>query len=644
MTNAPFSGIEVLSPGESLSKNGYRFQGLDRLIIDRLLRIGALTHRHDAHAAMANPATAPVVTSAATGGAIGSDQTIYVTYTLLDADGGESLPVASVVVNTPAGFLEPTGAPSAVVAHDSGGLLSGTYTYAVTVTDGVGGETTIGPSVVAVVDPGFASSKVTLSGLSAIVAAASGGAVGAGWRLWRSQGGGPWYLISSGTSDTLADGGVPGDCTIAPPNKSTTVGSNLLKVTIPAAGQPASAQQFRVYGSLDGSFTSPALLGTYPRADFGAEKDYTSLTPTTGSPPSSSTAFGGANRIMPDTDIVFGFKSPVADASLLPAGSQGDARVALNTKHLWMVLGVSAAVPADWTDMTFSLNASPRWRDPVDTAADLPGTSNTDGDVRVSIDDWTFHIWSTGAWHDIGEDAPAGAPSWRDSVATSADLPSGGNTDGDVRVTRNDGGIHVWFGSAWHSFAGGSGGLSYSSGGWDPALIYSTNVVVRGSDGSAYVSLADGNTGNDPTTSPTWWDTLVAHGTSGSTGLNRTDVTFASALLAAAAEGHYDEAVAKISKAIMVSTDYPARVRAYATDAYRTADSARPIGADPAGDHGLLLEMVLTAGHLSYALSPAASLHNLDVSPSSTIYFAVKNLDNVARTVHTTITTLPEET
>jgi hypothetical protein len=53
-----------------------------------------------------------------------------------------------------------------------------------------------------------------------------------------------------------------------------------------------------------------------------------------------------------------------------------------------------------------------------------------------------------------------------------------------------------------------------------------------------------------------------------------------------------------------VTASRACRIRLYAASAYRTADLARPIGTDPTGDHGCLLEVVLPAGLLDLMLSP----------------------------------------
>jgi hypothetical protein len=268
----PFAGLEALLPGEPLSSDGYRFQLLDRFIIDRLLRVGAVTHRHDQHVAMANPTATPVVSTAPTGGVIPANAAISVTYTLLDGD-----PLA-------------------------------------------------------------------------------------GWRLWRSRDGSLWYLIATGVDDTLTDDGIIGDCTVAPPNTGTTQGANTLSVTVPSAGQPTDAVSFNVYVSIDGSFSSPALLGNYPISQYDSALVYTALTVGNGQPPVVSTCVPGANRINPDTDIVnWYWKAPVDSALDLPmsGNNDGDARVTRDTNLIW-VWDSSAGVWNQWNPAGASLLSSQR--------------------------------------------------------------------------------------------------------------------------------------------------------------------------------------------------------------------------------------------------------------------------------------------
>lgn len=352
-SKTPFAGFERLAPGDPLSSDGFSFQFENPLIADRLGQLGAVTHRHDAHAAMADPTTAPTVSTAATGGSIPSGTPIHVTYTLTDAQGGESLPIAAVLVTTAAGYATPASPPTAVPDYTAGSLLAGTYLYAVTVTDGAGGETALGPAVTVTVDPGHANARVLISGLTAITNTSSGSSSSAGWRLWRSvDGGSSWDLMATGghATDTFTDAGASGgDCTVNPPSTGTTVGTNKLTVTIPATGQPATATFFSIYASVDGQFLVPSLLGTYPVADFGSAKNYTALTLLNAQPPAVSQCYPGANQIDPDTDIL------------------------------------------NWT-----------WKLPVANAAALPSSANTTGDVRMTLNDFALHAWNGSAWITLG--------------------------------------------------------------------------------------------------------------------------------------------------------------------------------------------------------------------------------------------------
>lgn len=391
-----FAGFEWLAPGEALSADGYWFQFRNPQIADRLGRIGAVSHKHDAHAAMVDPTTAVIGSTNPTGGVLASNLAIYLTYTLNDPDGGETLPVAPLLVTTPAGFATPNAAPTAAVDYTAGGLLAGTFGYMLSVTDGVGGETIVGPAVTVTVDPGHATAQINLSGLAAILAAASGGAGGAAWRLWRVQGGSPLYLIGTGTGNTFTDNGVAGDCTVAPPPQNTTKGTNELLVTVPGTSQPAAAVTFNIFASLDATFTNPCRLGTYPVSDFGVPKTFTNLTMLQGAPPAVSSCFPGANKVDPDTDILnWTWKRPVADhTALLALGgmSNGDTRITLDTNLVWTYnLGLTA-----W------LRSPVRF--PVANFAALPTIDLRDGDFCATLDTHRVWIYDAGAtgWRLLG--------------------------------------------------------------------------------------------------------------------------------------------------------------------------------------------------------------------------------------------------
>ena len=93
--------------------------------------------------------------------------------------------------------------------------------------------------------------------------------------------------------------------------------------------------------------------------------------------------------------------------------------------------------------------------------------------------------------------------------------------------------------------------------------------------------------------------------------------------LAAGAEVEVDLNLHPSVRVLAIQSTKAARVRAYASDTYRDADAARAVGIDPTGDHGLLLDFVLTAADLAWMLSPTADLYSSD--GSSTLRFLVKN-------------------
>jgi hypothetical protein len=434
-----FAGLEVLDPADLLSTDDWRFQAVNPALADRLLQIGAVTHKHDAHAALADPAVASAVTTSPEGGTIPSDTSIGVVHTWVDTHGGETLPSPVAIVNTPEGLQAPQNPPTLTVDNAAGALLAGNYTYAITVADGAGGETTIGPSDTVVVDPGFPEAEVKITGLKAILEEVVPGIGAAEWRLWRQQEGGLWYLMAMGVVDEVVDDGtLVGDCTVEPPPRSTTAGTNSIEVIVPAA--PGDAEFFRLYVSEDGAFTSPCFVAQYPLAEIGETIVIGALALLTGSPPRVSQSYPGANQIDPDTDILeMTWKRPVAKASVLPAegNTDGDTRMALDTHHIWIWTG------AAWADLTAKIFITTHdfvLRGPVSLEPPIPGhdiqlaagQSQTLVGVRYKILSGTslsFRLQKNGA--DIAGFGTAGAPLIaKEEAATTA--PAG------VALANND--------------------------------------------------------------------------------------------------------------------------------------------------------------------------------------------------------------
>ena len=354
MKKTPFSGLTILEPGEGLDTDNGAFIDRDRRTIDQFLQLGAKLHRHNGAAGLSNPlvpASAAVVASA---GAIQSDLTISLGYTLEDAQGGETMLSPLAVVSTGSPMDIPPAAPSAAVDYTGGSLLVDTYYYAATWTDGEGGETPTGPTVSAERAPGFASGRVLLTNLSYGMAAA--GAVG--WRLFRAKGGGTYDLLATGGAsedEFVDDGSASPNCDIHPPTdaQNTTRRINTLLATLPTAdGNMARATNINLYGSISGEFSEASSLGQYPVASAGAVVPFSALNFTDAEPPDVNTSIGGAALIDPDTELLdWSWRRPVAASAALGSGLVGWVKLARDTGQLYAILPplASAAGPTGWT-------------------------------------------------------------------------------------------------------------------------------------------------------------------------------------------------------------------------------------------------------------------------------------------------------
>lgn len=422
MEKTRFAGITRLAPGESIATDNYAFQSVDRDIIDRLLELGAHSHRHDAHEPIANPTAEPILALEDTGGTIRGDTTLYVCYTLVDAFGGESLPSDVAAATTDPQLTAPDATPNADVDTTAGDLLSGTYYYAVSLTDGTGGETPVGPTLEVDIDPGFANAKIVLTGLGDMV---TDNPPAAGWRLYKASGTGALTFLAAGGAEqdsVTDDGHLCVDCTEVAPREdlNTTASTNALLVQVPNDAIVAAATAIRIYMSDDGDFTSPSFVEQLPTSAAGTSRRYTRLFLNDGQPPDVATSIAGANKIDPDTELL------------------------------------------DW-----------RWKRPVNAEADLPLEDNQVGDIRLVLTPVVgLYVWTTAdGWTPLSTQTPGGgggggAATWREPVADQATLdalPTAENVVGDVRLVLDTGDLYHWiatFGGAWARF----GSYTISSG------------------------------------------------------------------------------------------------------------------------------------------------------------------------------------
>ena len=99
----------------------------------------------------------------------------------------------------------------------------------------------------------------------------------------------------------------------------------------------------------------------------------------------------------------------------------------------------------------------------------------------------------------------------------------------------------------------------------------------------------------------------------------------------------------KATELLSISTDYPAWVRVYSTNAARIADSFRPITTDAIAGRGLQAEVITAPGLLFIPTSPSPVLCNLDDPATDVLYLSIRNLDAVSRAITATFTHLKLE-
>lgn len=126
-------------------------------------------------------------------------------------------------------------------------------------------------------------------------------------------------------------------------------------------------------------------------------------------------------------------------------------------------------------------------------------------------------------------------------------------------------------------------------------------------------------------------------------GATRGDVSVTTASLADGATQTGVITLGKSSLVLKFTGSCACRIRLYSTAAYRTADAARAPGTDPTGEHGVMLDIVLPAGNLTWDLSPLAAVTNDDGPAISDIYYAIKNMSGAAAAVTATLTRITLE-
>jgi len=82
-----------------------------------------------------------------------------------------------------------------------------------------------------------------------------------------------------------------------------------------------------------------------------------------------------------------------------------------------------------------------------------------------------------------------------------------------------------------------------------------------------------------------------------------------------------------------ITTSAPCRVRLYTSTAKRTADTSRPIGTAPTGDHGVAFEFVSTVSLLSSEIVPAVDGYDAKTTPDGLIPISIVNTGTGSATI-----------
>lgn len=233
--------------------------------------------------------------------------------------------------------------------------------------------------------------------------------------------------------------------------------------------------------------------------------------------------------------------------------------------------------------------------------------------------------------------------------------PAAGGTAWELVAQRGATGLEGDEGDVGPTGPMGPAGLFWR-GTWNPLTAYLNNDAVTYL-GSSYRRQIGGTTSTPPSSDTTNWELVASKGDTGPIGPDgpqgpagasggitaRRTVSFTTASLAAQGLTTNDVTINLAASLYKMSVNRPARVRAYGTSAYRTADATRTSDTEPEGDHGLLAEVVFVTGLLSITFAPVTQLVNMDSTPATTIYFAVQNLDTATGTITVDLTLRQDE-
>ena len=138
-----------------------------------------------------------------------------------------------------------------------------------------------------------------------------------------------------------------------------------------------------------------------------------------------------------------------------------------------------------WENIVDMPGLTSNWKSPVQTVGDLPLTNNTEGDIRIVLDDKQLYEWDGSDWNYIGDWEVATTSYWKNPVNTKTDLPTTNNVEGDVRLVLNTNMFYRWnsVNAEWvaikTSVSSGAGGVSLED---SLVMVYVNGVQLKEDD------------------------------------------------------------------------------------------------------------------------------------------------------------------
>ncbi len=261
-------GLNKFGAEGRLSDEGYKFSLRDRELIDSILfTLGRHAHEESDVSVFDGPTTgtAPLLSTADTGGTLFAGRDYYYKVSYVDVNGNETASSAAGLVNTP----DPIVAPDSVLlttATTGGTLLAGTYKYTIAFFQDSGGVTTAPNRSTVLIPTGTSTNTVTVP-LQTLPDGADG------WKIYRKSPGDIeyWLLktIAAGPSTYLDDGSDDPDCTKKTPPANTTNSTNTVTITLNNQASPSwlpldsRVVGWRIYRtSTAGSYIANSLVAT----------------------------------------------------------------------------------------------------------------------------------------------------------------------------------------------------------------------------------------------------------------------------------------------------------------------------------------------------------------------------------------------